>query len=248
MKKMNRRITLLAVFLCTMVAGVYAQSDDFGIWTSAEVKKKIFPGFDASVEGEFRTRDGVDNVERWSAGAGVAYRITSFLKADGGYTFIYSHSPGEMTKKGNYVSDYWSPRHRMYLSLTGKLNWQRFEFSLRERYQYTYRTSQLVSKYDGDDGSQKADEEITGKGKNVLRSRLQAEWNIKKSRFAPYASCELYHSMSDSWALDKTRWTLGTGYKINKKNSLDFFYRYQNHADDDETNGHVVGAGYTFKF
>ena len=37
-------------------------------------------------------------------------------------------------------------------------------------------------------------------------------------------------------------------YKINKKNSLDFFYRYQNHADDDETNGHVVGAGYTFKF
>ncbi len=43
MKKMNRRITLLAVFLCTMVAGVYAQSDDFGIWTSAEVKKKIFP-------------------------------------------------------------------------------------------------------------------------------------------------------------------------------------------------------------
>ena len=78
MKKMNRRITLLAVFLCTMVAGVYAQSDDFGIWTSAEVKKKIFPGFDASVEGEFRTRDGVDNVERWSAGAGVAYRITSF--------------------------------------------------------------------------------------------------------------------------------------------------------------------------
>ena len=131
-----------------------------------------------------------------------------FLKADGGYTFIYSHRPGEMTKKGNYVSDYWSPRHRMYLSLTGKLNWQRFEFSLRERYQYTYRTSQLVSKYDGDDGSQKADEEITGKGKNVLRSRLQAEWNIKKSRFAPYASCELYHSMSDSWALDKTRWTL----------------------------------------
>jgi hypothetical protein len=23
---------------------------------------------------------------------------------------------------------------------------------------------------------------------------------------------------------------------------------YQNHADDDEANGHVIGAGYTFKF
>ena len=89
MKKMNRRITLLAVFLCTMVAGVYAQSDDFGIWTSAEVKKKIFPGFDASVEGEFRTRDGVDNVERWSAGAGVAYRITSFFESGWRIYFLF---------------------------------------------------------------------------------------------------------------------------------------------------------------
>lgn len=245
---MDKRIFLLSALFCMLVTGVHAQSDDLGIWTSAEVRKKIFPGFDASIEGEFRTRDGLKNVERGTLAAGVAYRITPYLKADAGYTFIYSHRPGETTKKGNYVSDYWSPRHRMYLSLTGKLTWNRFDFSLRERYQYTYRTSQMVSKYDGDDGSQKADEEITGKGKNVLRSRLQVEWNIKKSNFAPYASCELYHSMSDSWTLDKTRWTVGTGYKINKKNSLDFFYRYQNHSDDDETNGHVVGAGYKFKF
>ena len=33
--------------------------DDFGVWTSAEVRKKIFSGFDASLEGEFRTRDGI---------------------------------------------------------------------------------------------------------------------------------------------------------------------------------------------
>ncbi len=78
---------------------------------------------------------------------------------------------------------------------------------------------------------------------------LQAEWNIKEISFCTL--CFLWNYIIPcpiDWALDKTRWTLGTGYKINKKNSLDFFYRYQNHADDDETNGHVVGAGYTFKF
>lgn len=236
------------MFCLLSSVGVWAQSDDLGIWTSAELKKKIFPGFDASVEGEFRTRDGLKNVERWTAGVKVAYRIAPFLKTDVGYTYIYRHQPGEETNKGNLIPAYWSSRHRLYASLTGSYTWQRVEFSLRERYQYTHRTALSVPKYDGDDGSQKADEEISAKTKNVLRSRLQAAWNIKKSAFTPYASCELYHSITDGWALDKTRWTLGTEYKINKRHSLDFFYLYQNHSDDDEVNGHVIGAGYKLKF
>ncbi len=245
---MNKKIFIAMMLCLSVVADVYAQSDDFGIWTSAEVKKKIFPGFDASVEGEFRTRDGVNNVERWSAAAGVAYRFNPYLKADLGYTFIYKHRPGETTSKGNLVSSYWSPRHRLSVSLTGSYKWKRLEFSLRERYQFTHRKSTSASKYDGDDGSQKDDEEIRGKSMNVLRSRLQVEWDIKKSPFSPYASCELYHSMDDSWELCKTRLTIGTGYKINKKHSIDVFYRFQDSSDEDDGNLHVVGAGYRFKF
>lgn len=48
--------------------------------------------------------------------------------------------------------------------------------------------------------------------------------------------------------MDVLRWTLGTEWKLCKKHSLDFYYLYQNKADDDEANGHVVGAGYSFKF
>lgn len=245
MKKAAFVITLLCL---VPFGGMYAQSDDFGIWTSAEVKKKIFPGFDASLEGEFRTRDGLKNVERWAASMGVGWRIAPFLKADAGYTFIYKRQPGELTRKGNWIPAYWSPRHRLTASLTGSYTWRRVEFSLRERYQFTRRTALSLPKYDGDDGSQKADEEVSAKSKNVLRLRLQAEWDIRKSPFSPYASCELYHDMEDGWALEKTRWTVGMGYKINKRHSLDFFYRYQDHADDDESNGHVLGAGYKWKF
>lgn len=246
---MSKQIVI--VFFCCLVlpaVGCYAQNDDLGVWISAEAKKKIFPGFDAFVEGEFRTCDGLQNVERWSATAGVSYRVMPWLKADGGYTFIYSNRSGELTKKGNWIPSYWSPRHRFTASLTGRYTWNRLELSLRECYQFTHRTALSVPKYDGDDGTRKNDEEISAKSKNVLRSRLQAEWNIRKSPFSPYASCELYHNMTDGWALDKTRWTLGTGYKINKKHALDFFYRYQNRSDEDETNGHVLGAGYKLKF
>ncbi len=246
--KIKSKYGLLLVILLCVSGTISAQKDDLGIWTSVEARKKLFPGFDASVEGELRTRDGLKNLDRWSIGSGVAYRFSSYLKTDAGYTFIRSYQEEETTSKGNYIPAYWSPRHRMYLSLIGNIKWKHFEFSLRERYQYTYRSSLSVPKYDGDDGSRKDDELIGSKMTNILRSRLQVEWNLKKSRFSPYASLELYHSVSDEWGLDKTRWTLGTNYKISKKHILDLFYRYQDHADDDEQNGHVLGTGYTFKF
>ena len=212
------------------------------------VKKKIFSGFDASLEGEFRTRDGLQTVERWSGSAGVSYKMFRWLKASAGYTFIHYYHPMEVTKKGNYIPEYWQPKHRVNLSLTGKVDWRRFTFSLRERWQYTYRPSQSVPKFDGDDGSVKNDEYISGKGKNVLRSRLQVEYNIRKCAFTPYTSCELSYSLNEIGAFEKLRWTLGTEWKLSKKHALDFYYLYQNKADDDEANGHVIGAGYSFKF
>lgn len=244
----SKQVFLFLSLLALLPAGLQAQSDDLGVWASAEVKKRITTGLDASVEGEFRTRDGLSQVERWAATAQLSYRIVSFLKADVGYTYIYAHPESTTTKKGNIVAAYWSPRHRLSVSLTGSYKYKRLEFSLRERYQLTHRVATSAAKYDGDDGSAKADEEIASKTKHVLRSRLQVEWDIKKSKFSPYVSCELFHAMSDDWSLDKTRWTVGTAYKINKKHSLDVCYRYQNKSDDDEANGHVIGVGYRYKF
>lgn len=240
---------LFAICLLTLsFPSAWAQSDDFGIWSSIEAKKKLLPGLDAALEGEFRTSDGLKSVERWAVSPSLSYRVFPFLKADMGYTFIYKRAEAETTKKGNYIPAYWTPRHRFSFSLTGKYTWNRWEFSLRERYQFTRRTALSVPKYDGDDGSRKADEIIDAKSKNVLRSRLQVAWDLRKSPFTPYASCELYHDMGNRWELEKTRWTIGTEYKVNKKHSFDLYYRYQNHADDDETNGHVLGVGYKFKF
>ena len=244
---MNKRLFFIGLF-CILSLALLAPKDDLGIWTSVELEKKIFRDFDVSLEGEFRSRDKLTEVARWSGTAGMVYRITNWLKAAGGYTYIHYNHPSEITGKGNIITEYWQPKHRFHLQLTGKVSLSRFTFSLRERWQYTDRPSQSVSKFDGDDGSPKNDEYVRGKGKNVLRSRLQTSYNIPKCNFTPYASCELTHLLYDKGAIDKTRWTLGTEWKLSKHHRLDFYYLYQNHADDDEANGHVIGAGYTFKF
>lgn len=239
---MNKRFILLT--LCMVASATYAQE----LWTSAGMKFGIAKGLTGNVEGEYRTQDGLAGTERWTASAGLDYKPLRWLKLAAEYKYIHRHVESRTTKKGNIVSDYWQPRHRASFSLTGSYRWNRFTFSLRERYQYTYHTEQRVAKWDGDDGSAKSDELVDAKSKHVLRSRLEAEYNIRKSRFTPFASCELYNSLTSGFDHEKTRWTFGTDYKLNKRHSLSAFYRYVDTTDEDESNRHIIGVGYKFKF
>ena len=124
-----------------------------------------------------------------------------------------------------------------------------FRFSLRERWQYTYRPEQTVdqrwdclnSVYDG------KKKVYGGMGKNVLRSRLQVEYDKKGLAVTPYANVELFNA----WNIEKVRYHVGLDWKVAKKHSLGIFYRYQHvYGDDDdlEPNIHMLGLGYKFKF
>lgn len=229
--------------LCVAAPNTQAQS----LWTSAEMKVKLAKGLSANIEGENRTTDGIDGFERWAASAGLDYKPLKWLKFSTGYTYIYQHADSKITKKGNIVSDYWQPRHRFSFAVTGSYDIDRFTFSLRERYQYTHRSDKYVEKYDGDDGSRKDDEYIEAKDNHDLRSRLQVDYNIRKSGFTPYVSFEMYNDLKDGFATEKTRWTVGTEYKFNKTHSLNLYYRYINKTDDDDNDNHVIGIGYTLK-
>ena len=121
---------------------------------------------------------------------------------------------------------------------------QRVELSLRERWQYTYRRTRVIDNFDFDDGEWE-DHEVRGKGKNVLRSRLQVEWDIPKCKFDPFASVE-FHTTRE---LEKTRFILGVNHTIKKKHGFELYYRYQlSGSGSDEPNIHMLGMGYTYKF
>lgn len=218
-----------------------------GIQTSAEMKMQVSKGMNAFVEGELRTRNGFSSMERWSGTVGLDYKVLPYLKLSGGYAFIHQQTEEEITRKGNVIPPYWQSKHRLFLAMTGSYKWKRFTFSLRERYQFTHRKGQYVPKYDEDGITPKDDEWVETKNKHVLRSRLEVEYRIRNSKFTPFASYELYHSLSEGFALDKSRYTIGTDYKLNKHHSVGLFYRYIDRTDDDEASGHILGIGYKWK-
>lgn len=258
---MKKMMTLLAIVLLPM-AGM-AQSDDFGTMLSIEATKKIDKKLSVGAEVEMRTRDNVKTVDRWSATAGASYKLLSWLKVAARYTFLYDNNErisyfdsedGKVQRGLVNIGDpkkcaqYWGTRHRFDISLTGSHKIGRVELSLRERWQYTYRPEYTVderwSYYEqGWDGEEHV---YSGKGKNVLRSRLMAEYKTKGFPITPYVSAEAFNA----WKLEKMRFYVGADYKINKQNELGLFYGYQTvHDDSDlEPDRHYVGLAYKVKF
>lgn len=232
---------LVAVLLGTV--GASAQS----LWTSADMETKVAKKLKAFAGAEFRTQDEFSGIERWSGNVGLQYKVNKHISLAGGYAYIHQQVDDKFTKRGNFIPGYWQSKHRGFFNVTGRYKWERFTFSLRERYQYTYRPEQSVPKYDSDGVTPKEDEWMEGVGKNVLRSRLKVDYNIRKSAFKPYASCEFYNSLDDGFAVDKVRWTFGTSYRFNKRHSVELYYRYIDRSDDEEDAGNVIGIGYSFK-
>jgi outer membrane receptor protein involved in Fe transport len=59
------------------------------------------------------------------------------------------------------------------------------------------------------------------------RNKVAIKYKLNKD-FDPYLSYELFYQFNDVRAFNRTRFELGTRFKINKKNSLKFGYLYEN--------------------
>ena len=257
---------LLVIMMVSLPLTAIAQTDDFGLDFTLEAQKKLSKQWSIGFEGEMRTRDNTKTMDRWSAGLGVDYKPSSvkWFKLSAGYSLLYDNN--ERTSYFDATDDevldgdadegdpkkyakYWGTRHRFNVSLTfDKKLIGNFKFSLRERWQYTYRPEHTVSErwsyFDNAyDGKPKT---YSGKGKNVLRSRLQVEYDKKGLALTPYVNVEFFNA----WSLQKTRMNVGLDWKLSKQHTVGVFYRYQvvrNDDDDNEPNFHMIGLGYKIK-
>ena len=248
--KRKQLTPVLLLMLCATLFPTPSLADDAGLLLSVEATRKIKKGLNAGFEAEFRSRNDFRTADRIGVGASISYKLLPWLKASAGYNLLISNNQEKITYQDDGVSynnwrpSYWGLRHRFNVSLTASHKIKRVELSLRERWQYTYRPSKIIDNFDFDEGEWE-DHKVRGKDKNVLRSRLQAEWNIPRCKFDPFASVEFHNSKY----LDKTRFIVGVDHTIKKTHDFKLYYRYQltgSHSSD--PNIHMLGLGYTYKF
>ena len=251
-----KKLLFASALLLLMPLMAQAQHDDFGVWYSLGAEKKVNKQLSIGAETEFRTRNDSKTADRWSIGVEADYKIIKGVKASLGYSFLYDNNgeslsynydnTGAVASLNNWRPSYWGHRHRVTASLQGSKTFGRLGVSLRERWQYTYRPEKTVQRYDFDNGYWEP-KSIKSKAKNVLRSRLQLDYDLPNWKADPYVSVEL----SNAWNIQKIRYTLGADWKVKKVHTLSFYYRYQDIRNDDfdgEPDMHVIGVGYKFKF
>ena len=249
-KRFWRVMSLSFVISHLSFSSVRAQSD-FGMWYELGAEKKLSRNWNVSAEAEFRTRNNTRTADRWSLGLGAEYKIIKGLKVSAGYTFLNDNNQEtfDMKKDGvrpnKWTPSYWGSRHRFNISLSGNKDFGRLNVSLRERWQYTYRPEVEGKKYDFDENVWKP---VKGKGKNVLRSRLQLSYDVPHWKFDPFANVEMFNDKS---GIQKMRYQVGVDYKYKKKHVFSLTYRFQDINDDDDDNdinSHLIGICYKYKF
>ena len=248
-------VPVLTAFLLShfsFLVPVRAQTDDFGVWLEAGVEKKLSKKWSVGGDIEFRTRDNSTQMARWATvGVSAEYKVARWLKASAGYVLLFDHNEEELDLKSDgltpnkWTPGYWSFRHRVNASLTAGAELGRLSLALRERWQYTYRPEVEAQRYDVDNDTWKS---IKGKGKNLLRSRMQAEYDIPHWKLDPVISAEMFTAKG---GVQKMRYSAGVEYRLKKKHVFGIDYRFQKvygEDDDLERNSHVLGLSYKFKF
>ena len=244
---MNKAFLRFVACVVSLVMTQAAVADDFGTWLSVGAETSLGKNWSVGAEAEWRS------AERLGIDVSVAYKPAKWLKLQGGYVLQDVRTEGGLTSTGNYYnSTNWHVRHRFYGDVTGMLKLGRWKLSLRERLTYTttpsYERNRMCVNAELPNYGIIDTKTVDSKQKTVLRTRLAAEYDIRKCALTPYASVEMYNDMS----LQKVRYTIGAEYKINKSNALKMYYLFQNRVtkDDDEpaVDQHVIGASWNIKF
>jgi hypothetical protein len=234
---MVRKYKLLILFLLLIIyRNSFAQSENFGTWTSISIDKKL-DKWSVEAETELRTIYYFRLIDRWSLGLNADYSLNKYLKLGVGYQFMNA-----LDYDDDYVKSYFI-RNRLNLSATGKIKWNDFSFNLRERIQFTHKEDRVQT-----DGT------IDDYNVNpawAWRNRFQLEYNIPNCKITPAFSVESFYDLNnpDGNSFDNIRYILSLDYKINKHNHIDIYGVINSELNSDDATGkYILGISYKHSF
>jgi hypothetical protein len=212
----------LLVLVLILLASFSANSQSGpNAWFEFEFSKKIVKNLKAEFNPELRLTDGL-RMDSYILEGGLSYKLHSLLTIAGYYRFENEYNYRE--KRKIYE---WESSNRLAFDAKTGFKLDRFDVQFRLRY------------------TNGADSEQNAERASYFRYRAKVEYNIKGNKLLPFASSEVFHDLIAE-ELEKTRWTIGTSYPINKKNEVGLFYRLQDYSNNKESI-HIIGLGYSLK-
>ena len=232
-RMMNKIIGLLLILIINY-GSLYAQSNEYGVWTSADVQKKLGK-WDLEVNTGLRTSSGLSQLQRLNLKLEVDYKIVKHVTAGLSYKYMYFYD--------EKYTDY-QPRIRYAAFVQGKQKSGNFKFSLREQYQRTIKDESDRIKESGNYDNYKINPEWE------WRNRLNIEYNIPHFKITPDFSFETFYQLnSEDRRFNELRYTLSFKYKITKHHEIEMSGLLKKEINtDDPVKTYIGGIGYIYSF
>lgn len=218
-------VGILSLSFVLIFISASAQEKDFELWTSIGVSKKLSKKFSVALKEDVRFYNNATSLKSNYTQLSASYNIKKFVSIGLAYRFA---------NKKEY--DFSTTHQHLFLSdLKLKQNYKRFDFAYRLRYQRKY--SNINTEENGTIPA------------TYLRHRWTVKYNIRKTRFQPYASFELFQDMDypERYYQKKHRFTLACTYKSKNKNETTVFFTLQREMNQiNPLQSGILGVKYNF--
>jgi hypothetical protein len=209
------RIAILSSALWATLAPA-SQDDEWQFWNTDAVRVKLREGLKAKAEVETHWDDGMRNLSTRYEDIALEWGARPWLDLLVAYREVQSWSDG--TRYGE---------HRPRAGATLKGEWEKFDFSNRNRIEYRIRE-------DAPDG---------WRYRNLLR--IVAPPILEGGHVRPYLEDEVFYDFNDS-RISENRLAAGLTFRLWDRLSCDLCYRWQEQQkSDDWQTAHVFGTGFT---
>jgi len=206
-----------------------AQTNDAQLWTNIKIDHKINSNITAYIDGGLRFNENYSETGTSYSEIGMDFKLNKTWGISGGYRYF--------SKRKN--EDFYSVKHRFNLDVSFKKSYYLFNFQLRSRAEIKYKDIWTS---------------LNGKVPDYQwLNKAQLKYNFNK-KIKPYFYIESYNSLSVSaftqyLDITKMKYCIGFEFKINKRNSFEFFYLIQKeyHQKNPFTD-FVTGISYNYSF
>ncbi|WP_173074047.1 DUF2490 domain-containing protein [Tenuifilum thalassicum] len=183
-----------------------------------QLEKKVLNNLAISIEPELRL-DNSFKPSSYLLQAGLGYKIAPWMKLGAFYRF-----DAEQNENSSFS---YMNRFAFDMSFMHKIS--RFTPKARVRF----------SNFTDFDSS-------TDDKSNYMRYKFGTSYNIKGSKLNPFLSVELYQKMENG-LINKARYSFGTEYTLNKRNSIELKYSYD-YRFKNLNNTHILELKYSLNF
>jgi long-subunit fatty acid transport protein len=225
------RIRLFFSLLPFLFSGSAFAQDGPSTWIELEFSKKIVKNLKAEINPELRLFNGFE-MDSYIFEGGLSYKAHKYLSLGSYYRYEneYKYKNSTGAYKGQEASNRWAFDAKSGFELS------RFDFSFRIRYT------------NGDDY-----DETTNDHASYFRYRGKVGYNIKGCKIDPYVLTEIIHDLIYK-EINRTRYTAGLTYPINKHHEVGMFYRLQDYYETKDKPGeqkqsmNIIGIGYSLRY